>query len=363
VFRMRTLVLGLSLLAMLALASAATASSSDNSPGAVYTLTNAAGGNAVVAFNRAADGTLTPQGTFPTGGIGTGSGLGSQGAVVLSDDGRQLFAVNAGSNSISLFAVHPDGLELRATAPSGGIRPISITVRGNLLYVVNAGGTGNISGLVVGRDGLAPLAASTQPLGSGSAGPAQVSFSPDGTALVVTEKASSTIDVYPIGLDGRAGAPVVSPSAGGTPFGFDFDNRGHLLVSEAAGSASSYAITPGGASVISGAVATHQGAPCWLIASKNGRYAYTANAAAGTISGFSVGHDGSLTLLDTSGATGILGPTSHPLDEAVSNNGQYLYNLTDGLHAISTFATGADGSLTLTGSVAVPTGAAGLAAR
>lgn len=361
--RMRTLVLGVSLLAMLVVAAAANASSSDNSPGAVYTLTNSAAGNAVVAFNRAADGTLTPQGTFPTGGNGAGSALGSQGAVVLSHDGRQLFAVNAGSNSISLFAVLPDGLDLQATAPSGGIRPISVTIHGSLLYVVNAGGAGNISGLVADRDSLTPLAGSTQPLGAGSAGPAQVSFSPDGNALVVTEKTSSTIDVYSVGLDGRAGAPVVSPSSGGTPFGFDFDNGGHLLVSNAAGSASSYGVTAGGASVISGAVATHQGAPCWLVATKNGRYAYTANAGAGTISGFSVGHDGSLTLLDSTGATGILGSTSHPLDEAVSNNGRYLYNLTDGMHAISTFAIAEDGSLTLTGSVAIPVGAAGLAAR
>ena len=361
-FRMRTLVLGVSVLAMLALAAAANASSSDNSPGAVYTLTNSPAGNAVVAYNRAADGTLTPQGTFPTGGAGAGTGLGSQGAVVLSEDGRQLVAVNAGSNSVSLFSVRPGGLDLEATAPSGGIRPISVSVRGNLLYVVNAGGAGNISGLVVGRDSLTPLAGSTQPLGAGSSGPAQVQFAPNGSSLVVTEKASSTIDVYPIGLDGRAGAPVVSQSSGGTPFGFDFDNRGHLLVSNASGSASSYSIA-GGASVISGAVATHQGAPCWLVASKNGRYAYTANAGAGTISGFSVGEDGRLALLDPTGATGLLGAGSHPLDEAVSNNGRYLYNLTDGFHTISTFAIAEDGSLTLAGSEPVPAGAAGLAAR
>jgi 6-phosphogluconolactonase len=362
VFRMRTLVLGVSLLAMLVLAAAANASSSDNSPGAVYTLTNSPAGNAVVAYSRTADGTLTQQGTFATGGNGTGTGLGSQGAVVLSDDGRQLFAVNAGSNSISLFAVRPDGLERQATAPSGGIRPISVTVRGNLLYVVNAGGAGAISGFVIGRDSLTPLAGSAQPLGAGSSGPAQVQFTPDGRSLVVTEKTSSTIDVYPVGLDGRAGAAVVSPSSGGTPFGFDFDNRGHLLVSNASGSASSYAIGSG-AGVISGAVATHQGAPCWLVASKSGRYAYTANAGAGTISGFSVGQDGSLALLDATGATGILGAGSHPLDEAVSTNGQYLYNLTDGFHTISTFAIAEDGSLTPSGSVPAPAGAAGLAAR
>jgi 6-phosphogluconolactonase len=362
VFRMRTLVLSLGLLAMFVLVSAATASSSDNSPGAVYTLTNSPTGNAVVAFSRAADGTLAEQGTYATDGTGTGSGLGSQGALVLSSDGRQLFAVNAGSNSISLFTVRPNRLELEAIAPSGGQRPISIAVRGHLAYVVNAGGAGNITGFVVSRDGLTPLAASTQPLGAGSAGPAQVSFTPDGSTLVVTEKASNTIDTYAIGSDGRAAAPIVSPSVGGTPFGFDFDNRGHLLVSNAAGSASSYSVAGSGAGVISGAVATHQGAPCWLVASKNGRYAYTANAAAGTISGFSVAHDGSLALLDPSGVSANLGVGSHPLDEAISNNGRYLYNLTDGLHTISALRIGEDGSLSLVGSIPVPAGAAGLAA-
>src|SRR5581483_2990930 len=238
----------------------------------------------------------------------------------------------------------------------------SLTVRGWLLYVLNAGGAGSISGFEVGRDSLAPIAGSARPLGAGSAGPAQVQFTPRGDALVVTEKASSTIDVYPVGDDGLAGAPVVSPSAGGTPFGFDFDNRGRLLVSEAAGSASSYAVSTEGAAVISGAVATHQGAPCWLVATTNGRFAYTANAAAGSISGFSVGSDGTLALLDGSGVTAGLGAGSHPLDEAVSRNGRYLYNLTDGAHLISAFEIAADGGLTAAGQVAVPAGAAGLAA-
>jgi 6-phosphogluconolactonase (cycloisomerase 2 family) len=363
VLHRRTIVLGFALLAMLVPAAAANASSSDNSPGAVYTLTNSSAGNAVVAFDRAADGTLSLQGTFATGGNGTGGALGSQGAVVLTDDGRQLLAVNAGSNSVSLFSVRPGGLELEGAAPSGGIGPISVAVRGKLAYVVNAGGSGSISGFVVEHHGLTALAGSTQPLGVGSAGPAQISFTPDGAALVVTEKASSTIDTYAVGSDGRAGAPVVSPSSGGTPFGFDFDNRGHLLVSNATGSASSYAVSAAGAGVISGAVATHQGAPCWLVSSKNGHYAYTANAAAGTISGFSVGADGSLALLEPSGATASLGATSHPLDEAFSNDGRYLYDLTDGLHTITAFRLAADGGLTVVGSVPVPSGAAGLAAH
>jgi 6-phosphogluconolactonase len=360
-----TLLLGLSLLASLLLAAAASASRSDSSPGAVYTLTNAATGNAVAAFDRAADGTLSPQGTYATGGLGTGSALGSQGAVVLSQNDHRLFAVNAGSNSISMFAVTPGGLTLEATVPSGGPSPISLTVHGRLLYVLNAGGAGSIAGFVVDRDGLTPLADSTRPLGPGSSGPAQVSFSPDGDVLAVTEKSSSTIDTYAVDKSGRAGAPVVSPSAGATPFGFDFDNRGHLLVSNASGSASSYSIGDDGrAAVISGAVATHQGAPCWLVASKNGRYAYTANAGGGTISGFSVGRDGTLALLDPNGATADLGPGSHPLDEAVSNDGRFLYNLTDGRQAVTGFRIAEDGSLASVGSIGgLPSGAAGIAAR
>jgi len=347
-------------LVLVALAAATTAAAGESSPGAVYTLTNSAAGNAVLAFSRAADGTLTPQGSFATGGLGSGAALGSQGAVILSDDGRQLFAVNSGSSTVSLFAVQPDGLELDATVASGGSNPISATVRGNLLYVLNGNG---ISGFTVGKHSLTALAGSARPLGAGSSGPAQVQFSPDGHVLVVTEKASSTIDVYPVDANGVAGAPVVAPSAGGTPFGFDFDNRGHLLVSEAAGSASSYDVSTGGVSTISAAVATHQGAPCWLVSSKNGRYAYTANAGGGSISGFSVGEDGSLSLLDATGATANLGTGSHPLDEAVSGNGQYLYNLTDGAHRISAFRIAGDGSLSGIGTIDIPAGAAGLAAR
>jgi hypothetical protein len=164
VFRKGTIVLGFALLAMLVVAAAANASSSGNSPGAVYTLTNSPAGNAVIAFGRGADGTLSPQGTFATGGSGSGSNLGSQGAVTLTGDGRQLLAVNAGSNSVSLFRVRPDGLELEAAVPSGGARPISVTVRDKLVYVLNAGGAGNIAGFVLDPGGLAALAGASQPL-------------------------------------------------------------------------------------------------------------------------------------------------------------------------------------------------------
>jgi 6-phosphogluconolactonase (cycloisomerase 2 family) len=290
--------------------------------------------------------------------------LGSQGAVILGEGGHDLFAVNAGSNSISYFKVRPDGLELQDTIASGGATPSSLTLHHHVLYVLNAGGAGNITGFVVRHGELSPLAGSTRPLGAGSAGPAQVAFTPNGKVLVVTEKSSSTIDTYVVGHHGIAGSPTVHAAVGGTPFGFDFDKHGNLLTSNATGSASSYDVAKDGSvSVISGAVPTFQGAPCWLVSSKNGRYAYTANAGSGTISGFSVDHDGALTLLDPSGISGNLGAGSHPLDEAVGEDGHFLHVLVDGTHHVGTFRIAHDGSLAFAGTVGgLPAGAIGLAA-
>jgi 6-phosphogluconolactonase len=330
--------------------------------GAVYTLSNSTSGNAVLAYARAADGSLTFQASYPTGGLGTGGGLGSQGALVLSDDGHQLYAVNAASNTISAFAVGNGGLTFEAQAPSGGVNPISLTSHDHLLFVLNAGGAGNISGFSTDHGGLAPIAGSTRPLGVGANAPAEVSFSPDGKTLAVTEKNSNSIDTYAVDHDGNVSAPAAFESAGGTPFGFDWDNHGDLLASEAAGSASSYDVGPGGRlTVVSAAVPTGQAAPCWLVTSKDGRYAYTANGGGGTISAFSVGHDGSLVLLN--GASASFGAGSHPLDEAITKDGRFLYNLTDGLHQISGFRIGDDGSLTPAGTLpGLPVGAAGIAA-
>jgi 6-phosphogluconolactonase len=359
--RMRSLALALGLFAALAIAAAAGAARSDDVKGAVYTLSNSPAGNAVLAFPRAADGSLGAAVPYATSGNGTGGGLGSQGALVLS--GHELYAVNAGSNSISMFSVKHGGLELESTVPSGGTMPISITVRGNLVYVLNAGGAGNITGFTLEHDELVPLAGSTQPLGAGSAGPAQISFTPDGKALVVTEKASSTIDTYALGHDKLPDAPATFRAVGATPFGFDWDKHGNLLTSNAAGSASSYSVSrEGRVNVISGAVATHQGAPCWLVTSKDSKWAFTANAGPGNISAFAVDHDGTLTLRDASGITGDIGAGTHPLDLAITKDGTLLYNLTDGTHTFTAFWIGKDGSLTPAGTTPdLPVGAAGLA--
>jgi 6-phosphogluconolactonase (cycloisomerase 2 family) len=231
--------------------------------------------------------------------------------------------------------------------------------------VLNAGGAANISGFDASGRGLAPIAGSTRALSAGAAGPAEVAYSPDGEDLVVTEKGSSTIDVFAIGRHQLPGAATSHPSAGATPFGFSFDPRGHLLVSEASGSASSYALDRHDAvRTISGAVSTNgQGAPCWLVVSEDGRFAFTANAGGGTISAFRVGRDGTLSLRDANGITANLGVGSHPLDEAVTSDGELLYNLTDGQHAITAMAIGRDGTLTIVGTVSgLPLGAIGLAA-
>jgi len=342
---------------------APSATVSADAPGAVYALTNPATGNAVAMYARAADGALTWIGNVPTGGAGAGASLGSQGALALSDDGRWLFAVNAGSNDISAFEVTPSGLALTSRVASGGLRPISVTVHDKVVYVLNAGGDGSISGFTVGNSGaLTSIAGSTRSLSGSAVGPAQVSFSSNGRWLIVTEKATNRLDVYAVGSDGSASAANTAASAGGTPFGFAFGHRDELFVSEAAGSASSYVIDGTGALVLaSGAVATHQGAPCWAVVTKNGKFGYTANAQGGSISGFAIGNDGSIALIDADGRTAVVGGGN--IDLAVSGNSRYLYQL-NGNRSISGFQIGADGHLTAVGNVAgLPASTVGLVAR
>ncbi len=330
---------------------------------AVYTLTNQVAGNAVAVFDRAADGTLTAAGTIATGGTGTGGSLGSQGAVALSDDGRRLFAVNAGSNDVSVFDVGPTGLSLASQTASGGTLPISLTAHGNLLYVLNAGGDGNISGFSVGTSGgLTPIAGSTQPLSGTNVGPAQVSFSPDGRRLVVTEKNTNRLDVYAVDANGAASGRTSVASAGGTPFGFAFGHRNDVFVSEATGSASSYVLDAGNLSLVSGAVPTHRGAPCWAVVTDDGRFGYTGNGS-GSVSAFAIAPSGAISLVDADGATAVVSAGVN--DIALSGNSRYLYVLgTGATPAIYAFRIEADGHLNPLGPIGgLPGGTRGLAAR
>jgi 6-phosphogluconolactonase (cycloisomerase 2 family) len=338
---------------------------SQNTIGAVYTLSNAANGNSVLVYDRSTNGSLALQGSYSTGGLGSGSGLGSQSAVILSQNNHWLFAVNAGSNQISEFAVSSNGLTLMEVVDSGGIKPVSLTTYKDWLYVLNAGGTGNISGFVIGPDGsLSAIAGSTQPFSNGGVGAApgvgQIAFNSEGSALVVTEKSTSLLDTYQV-TDGVAGAPVTHASAGAVPFGFAFDRHNHAIVSEASGSVSAYQVSGGDFNVISPAVINTQVAACWIAISNNGKFAYTTNAGSGTISSYAIADDGSLTLLNAIAAS--TGTGSTPVDMAFSNNGTYLYTLGAAAHTISIFQMSADGSLISLGSVSVPVGVVGLAAQ
>lgn len=325
--------------------------SAGNGNDAVYALTNAAGGNAVAIFTPGADGTLTAAGTVPTGGLGSGNGLGSQGALAL--DRNRLFAVNAGSSSISLLGIRGRDLALLDVEPSGGVRPISVAVAGRLVYVLNEGDAGhpaNITGFVATGPKLEPLAGSSRPLSAASVGPAQIAFSPGGTELVVTEKTTNSIDTYTVGAGGYASGPVVTASAGATPFGFAFDPSGRAIVSEAFGgaagasAASSYSLAHDGTlTAISPSIATTETAACWIAITADGRYAYASNTGSGTISGYAIGADGSLTLLDAAGVTGVTGAGSAPADSAVLAGVLYVRN--GGNATISAFRIGADGSL------------------
>lgn len=360
----------------------------------IYTETNATGGNAVMGYTVASDGSLTSIGTFKT--TGNGEGLpttpgalpfpigGATGAVTLSPDGTRLYAVDAGSNDIAGFTVASDGtLKLIATYPTGGTAPGSITVdsTGKYLYVLNTGSTpdttkvaaGSITGFAIAADGsLSPVAKSTQPLSAATyVDPSQVAFSPDGTYLVVTEKGApvklpSLIDIFPV-TAGVAGAVIRKPSTGNIPFGFGFTKSGTLIVSNAespksltASTVSSYtADATGNLTVISGSVPDNQGAACWIAITSDGKFAYTTNTLSGSVSGYAIGSTGTLTLLPPDGIVAPQTNMTGAIDVVVGPNNKYLYVLNSMAGklpgAIAGFAIASDGSLK-----SVPTNVSGL---
>ena len=338
--------------------------------GKVFTSTNAVAGNELLVYSAGKNGLLSLQTRVATQGAGTGTGLGNQGGVTLSGDGRHLFVVNALSNTVSTFAVGRNRLTLQSTVDSGGLRPISVTEHDGVVYVLNANGAGNIAGFRNAQGVLTPLAGSSRPLSAaGGTGSAQVGFSPDGDVLLVTEKGTNKLSSYRVRDDGATDAPVVTASAGVTPFGFAFDRRGHALVSEAFGGAagasavSSYGFgvpTPASPAVISASVGTTQTAACWVVVTPNGRYAYVTNTGSGTISSYAVQKSGQLTLAQPVAATAGAGP----IDAALSASGGHLFVLNSGSRSISSFSVAKDGSLANPGSVSgLPVGANGLAAN
>ena len=320
--------------------------------GAVYTQSNDPTENQLFVFDRAADGSLTPRDVVSTGGRGTGASLGDQGALAYSADKNVLFAVNAGDNSISEFELHADGnVTLMSKVDAGGVDPISVTVNGDFVYVLDAGDSSNaatIAGFEIADAGLSPLAGSKQALSAASPGPAQISFSPDGKVLVVTEKGTNKIDSFVVS-NGVAAAAMVRDSVGVTPYGFAWTAGGQLVVSEAAGgadgasTASSYAVSTsdGMLTPVSVAVASSQSAACW--AAVAGSHLYVANAKSNDLSSYQIGSSGGLALVGNgnAGATG-----KGPVDVAATAKGDFVYVLDGADAALTTFAVASDGSLT-----------------
>jgi 6-phosphogluconolactonase len=374
------LILGMAAAAAVAVpaaASAATgASAAGTSPvvGHVYVNDNTAGTNTIGAFDRHADGTLTPEAGSPfvAGGAGTGAGLASQGAIQITPDGRFLLAADAGSSQISVLQIHRDGslsLVPGGVVSSGGALPDSIAVHGNLVYVANSGsGDANYTGFRLGFFGrLNPIPGSTVELAANAA-PADVLFNSTGTKLAGTEVGTSVIDSFTVGFGGRLTAAPGSPfpAQGLGPFGSEFrpTNPSQLFVSNAhnvgagTGTISAFSdsfdgtLTP----VAGSPFADDQTAPCWVEITHDGRFLFTVNTGSGEISRYRIAPDGTLTLLGSTpvGATGGVGA----VDARLSPDGRFLYVDESRIGAVGAFAVNG-GSLTelATSPTSLPAGA------
>ena len=333
----------------------------------VYTLSNNATDNAVLAFKRSETGDWVAAGQFSTGGSGTGGGLGNQGALALSENGRFLFAVNAGSDDVSVFRISKAGLKLLDRADVDGDEPVSVTVDHNLVYVVNAKDDSIFGFRFDPHAGkLMALSGSHYTLSANGTAPAQISFNPEGDALAVTEKATNKITTFSLD-DGVPQQRFTIDSAGTTPFGFAFGKRNQFFVSEANGlgdgagaTVSSYEVEENGsARLIDGATAVNQVAACWLTTTPNGRIAFTANTPAQTLSSFAIDPAGNMTLLKTIAAEEV-----NPRDMAMTSDGKTLFTLNGGNNTIGVFKVSASGTLHKQQNINnLPTGFTGLVVR
>jgi hypothetical protein len=353
-------------------AGAAQASPSRHAPsphGAVFVQTDAASGNTVVAYDRAANGSLTQAGSYATGGVGGALGgsvvdhTASEGS--LAHGGGSLFAVNPGSNTITSFAVSGDRLGRRQVISSGGAFPVSIAVRGPLVYVLNARDGGSIQGylnigghLTLIRGWNRQLGFNPNPSPEFTSTPAQIGFTPDGSKLVVTTKGDgNSIEVFGVGLLGVTSKPVVTPLAGAVPFGFAFDQAGRLAITEAGtNSVATFRIASNGTASQISSVPTGQQATCWVVA--DGNHLFASNAGSGSLSIIAENANGALT------AQGTAATDAGTVDAAVTPDGTNLYVQTGANGIVDEFSVGHDGTLAKIGSVTVPgaTGGEGIVA-
>jgi 6-phosphogluconolactonase (cycloisomerase 2 family) len=343
------------------------APASPHSGGAVFALTDNPAGNAVIAYQRAADGRLTQAGSYSTEGFGgvlptsVVDHTASQGALAYDKARGLLLAVNPGSDTVAVFQVFGDRLSLSQVISSGGAFPVSVTVHGDYAYVLNALGGGSVYGYRIDGDQLVPLPGSFRALGLGTtaasvftATPGQVAFTPDGRALLVTTKATGNdVDVFAVGPDGTLSSkPAVNALPGDVPFAVTFDRAGHVVLAETGPNAiATFSLSSSGVLTQLAVADTGQAATCWVV--RAGRYFYTSNAGSASVSGYTVGPDGSLTAL------GNTTTDAGTVDAASAAHGKFLYVRTGAVGNVDEFAVGAGGALTPLGSVTVPGGAGG----
>jgi 6-phosphogluconolactonase len=335
--------------------------------GAVYVQTNAAP-NEVIAFRRAADGSLDRIESAATGGDGDGSPhLQSQGSVTLTSDGQYLLVTNAASEDVSVFSVAADGsIELRERVHTGAT-PRSVAERDGLVVVLNTGEPG-LASFRLNAEGIVRVEGGDQRLDASHADPAQVAFSPDGSMVVITERATDSIVTYEVAPDGTFGASSEIASEGPTPYGFAFTSGGTLIVTEAFGAekgaaaASSYAIEDGTLVARTSSVGNGRSEICWAVVTPNDRFAFTTNFADGAVSRFAIASDGSLSLEDATAGISVEGMPGLR-DEDLSSDGRFLYAIDADGGRIYGWSVAAEGALEPLGSwEGVPETVAGLAA-
>ena len=334
-------------------------------PPAVFVQTDNPAGNQVIAFAQQPDGQLSQKEVVSTRGLGgieaaTPAGFGglaSAGSLTYDPEHHLLFAVNAGSDTISVLSVEGSTVRLDQVLSSRGEFPNSIAVHGNLVYVANAGGAGSVSGFWILGQHVVPIPGSTRSLGLDSTnppnfhdGPGQVIFSPNGSELLVTTKLSTNaIDVFQVGPSGYlSAAPTVTPDDSNGPFSFATTSSGQLAVAEVATSAlHTFAFGPHGTlTSLSASVPDGQVAQCWVIAA-DGFY-YAANTGSANLSEYTVAADGTPSLVVAVAATTT---GDGPEDLATSANGKYLYDEVGAAGAVDEFRINSDGSLSPIGSV------------
>ncbi|MFJ4922852.1 lactonase family protein [Streptomyces sp. NPDC088725] len=343
-------------------ATAQSAQRSSLSGTAVFVQTDNTGGNQIVAYHRAPDGSLHRTETYGTGGRGgvlTGSvvdHLASQGSLAYDRAHHLLYAVNAGSDTITVFSVDGERLHREQIISSGGTFPVSVTVHEDRVYVLNARKGGAIQGYRLTDHGLRLIEPWHRPLRLDTATapeflhtPGQVSFTPDGTQLVVTTKSGgNSIEVFNLSRSGApSDRPAVNSKEGSVPFGVTFDAHSRLVVADTGPNAVlTFRLHRDGEAELVDDIPTAQQASCWIV--RAGDRFYVSNAGSDSLSGYRQTHGAHLASLGNT-------PTSPgTVDTAVTPDGRFLYAQTGGKGIVDAFRVNPDGTLTRIGTTTVP---------